>query len=158
MMRSLPLVVLLVVLVADTQSAALTSPSPDFILPGVGMGPVRIGMPVAAAENARRQMVCGYAVTIFAHDGLVSRVETNCGGALQTPDGIQAGSTITEVLAAHGKPDAVVKDEVYEHGTAYWFNYRSGIGFRAVVFGPTPDHTVITTIAVWKPQAHYNGR
>jgi hypothetical protein len=126
--------------------------TPDLILPGVGMGPVKLGMTRAAAEAARRGMVCGYAVSIrYDAAGRASRIETNCGGALQTPEGVQAGGAMSEVLAAYGKPAPVVQDEVYEHGVAYWFNYPSGIGFRAVVFGPTPDHTVITTIAVWKP-------
>jgi hypothetical protein len=125
--------------------------SPDLILPGVGMGPIKLGMTRAAAEAARLKMACGYAVTVhYDRAGTVDRIETNCGGALQTPEGVQVAGTMGEVVAAYGRPSTVVEDEVYDHGTAYWFNYDRGIGFRAVVFGPTAAHTIITTIAVWK--------
>lgn len=88
------------------------------VTPGVGVGPVKVGMTVAAVEKlvsrdakADHQVVNGKPQWIFYGQGVQVHYD-NAGRALQvvadkpglaTPEGVQLGDSLTKVEAAYGR-------------------------------------------------------
>ncbi|MDR7421885.1 MAG: hypothetical protein QN159_05385 [Armatimonadota bacterium] len=115
------------------------------IVPGEAIGPLRLGMSAAEVRGASGRLPCEIAVA-FAEDR-AARLETNCGVAYQTAEGLTVGLDGSRIWWVHGEPDLVVPSNL--PGTrADWFVYRGeGIGFR-VVYAPTGS--LIQAIAIFR--------
>jgi hypothetical protein len=115
------------------------------IVPGEAIGPVRLGMSAAEVRGASGRLPCEIAVA-FAEDR-ATRLETNCGVAYQTAEGLTVGLDGSRIWWIHGEPDLVVPSNL--PGTrADWLVYRGeGIGFRIV---HAPTGSLIQAIAIFR--------
>jgi hypothetical protein len=115
------------------------------IIPGEAIGPIRIGMTATQVRDLAGRLPCEIAVAYAA--GLASRLETNCGVAYQTHEGITVGLDGSRIRWAFGPPELTVPSNL--PGTrADWWVYRGpGISFR-VIYSETGD--LIQAIAIFK--------
>ncbi len=115
------------------------------IVPGEGIGPVKIGMTLQQVRSLSTRLPCEIAVAYS--DGRASRLETNCGVAYQTPEGITVGLDGSRIWWAHGEPDQTVPSN-FAGTRADWLLYRgAGIGFRLIY---AEGGTLIQAIAIFK--------
>ncbi len=142
MVRAVCAVLLLLSLPA---AGAARQPGIWLIVPGEAIGPVRIGMTLAQVRGQGTRLPCEIAVIYTA--GLASRLETNCGVAYQTPEGITVGLDGSRIWWVHGAPDQTVPSN-FAGVRADWFLYRGeGIGFRVIY---AEGGTLIQAIAIFK--------
>lgn len=115
------------------------------IVPGEGIGPVKIGMTPAQVRPLLDRLPCEIAVAYT--DGRVSRLETNCGVAYQTAEGITVGLDGSRVWWIHGPPDQAVPSN-FAGTRADWLLYRgAGIGFRVIY---AEGGTLIQAVSVFR--------
>jgi len=115
------------------------------IAPGEGIGPLKIGMTPAQVRPLLDRLPCEIAVAYT--DGRVSRMETNCGVAYQTAEGITVGLDGSRIWWIHGPPDQAVPSN-FAGTRADWLIYRgAGIGFRVIY---AEGGTLIQAVAVFK--------
>jgi hypothetical protein len=113
------------------------------IVPGQGIGPVRLGMTVQQVRSVR--LPCEMAIAYA--DGRASRLETNCGVAYQTAEGITVGLDGGRIGWVHGAPDLKVPSN-FAGTRADWLIYRgAGIGFRVIY---AEGSTLIQAIAIFR--------
>ncbi len=115
------------------------------IVPGEAIGPIRIGMTTAQVRDVATRLPCEIAVAYA--DGLASRIETNCGVAYQTQEGITVGLDGSRIRWVYGSPELTVPSNL--PGTrADWWVYRGpGISFR-VIYAETGQ--LIQAIAIFR--------
>jgi hypothetical protein len=131
-------------LVAQTGTAA-PPPNVGVILPGQAIGPVRIGMTVPQVRGLSESLPCEIAVAYT--DGRASRLETNCGVAYQTMEGITVGLDGSRIWWIHGQPDLTVPSN-FARTRADWLVYRgAGIGFRVIY---AEAGTLIQAISIFR--------
>jgi hypothetical protein len=119
-----------VALVAGGAGASAQPAGMAFIVPGEAIGPVRIGMTSTEVRGAVGRLPCEIAIAYA--DDRASRLETNCGVAYQTAEGITVGLDGSRIWWVHGQPDLVVQSNL-PGVRADWLVYRGeGIGFRVV--------------------------
>ncbi len=115
------------------------------IVPGEGIGPVKIGMTLPQVRSLSARLPCEIAVAYTG--GRASRLETNCGVAYQTPEGITVGLDGSRIWWVHGEPDQTVPSN-FAGTRADWLLYRgAGIGFRLIY---AEGGTLIQAIAIFK--------
>lgn len=115
------------------------------IVPGEGIGPVKIGMTPSQIRSVSTRLPCE--IVVAYSDGRASRLETNCGVAYQTQEGITVGLDGSRIWWVHGEPDQTVPSN-FAGTRADWLLYRGpGIGFR-VIYGE--GGTLIQAIAIFK--------
>ncbi|MGH2397664.1 MAG: hypothetical protein ACRDFW_11905, partial [bacterium] len=115
------------------------------ILPGQAIGPVRIGMTVPQVRVLAESLPCDVAVAYT--DGRASRLETNCGVAYQTAEGITVGLDGSRIWWIHGQPDLTVPSN-FARTRADWLVYRgAGIGFRVIY---AEGGTLIQAISIFR--------
>jgi hypothetical protein len=115
------------------------------IVPGDGIGPVKIGMTTTQVRAMTDRLPCDIAVAYA--EGRVSRMETNCGVAYQTAEGITVGLDGSRVWWVHGTPDERVPSNL-AGVRADWLVYRGqGIGFRVIY---ADAGTLIQAISIFK--------
>lgn len=115
------------------------------IRPGAAIGPVRIGMTPVQVRALADRLPCEIAVA-YAEEK-ASRLETNCGVAYQTAEGITVGLDGSRIRVIHGPPDLVVPSNS-ANTRADWLVYRGqGIGFRII---HSDTGTLIQAIAIFK--------
>ncbi|MBM3469909.1 MAG: hypothetical protein FJX73_03855 [Armatimonadetes bacterium] len=115
------------------------------IVPGEAIGPVKIGMTAAQVRSLLGRLPCEIAVAYT--DGRVSRLETNCGVAYQTAEGITVGLDGSRVWWIHGPPDQAVPSN-FAGTRADWLLYRgAGIGFRVIY---AEGGTLIQAVSVFR--------
>jgi len=132
-----------VLLVLASTAVAAPSPGVWVIVPGQGIGPVRIGM--TAPQVRSLQLPCDIAIAYA--EGRASRLETNCGVAYQTAEGITVGLDGSRIWWIHGSPDLTVASN-FAGTRADWVVYRgAGIGFRVIY---AEGGTLIQAIAIFK--------
>lgn len=115
------------------------------IIPGEAIGPIQIGMTTTQVRDLAIRLPCEIAVAYA--EGLASRLETNCGVAYQTQEGITVGLDGSRIRWVFGPPELTVPSNL--PGTrADWWVYRGpGISFR-VIYAETGQ--LIQAIAVFK--------
>lgn len=126
---------------------ALAAPPPGvwIIAPGQGIGPVRIGMTYVQVRGLFGQLPCEIAVAYA--ESRASRMETNCGVAYQTAEGITVGLDGSRIWWIHGPPDLTVASN-FAGTRADWLVYRgAGIGFRVIY---AEGGTLIQAISIFK--------
>lgn len=120
-------------------------PNIGVIVPGQGIGPVRIGMTLPQVRGLTEHLPCEVAVAYT--DGRASRLETNCGVAYQTAQGITVGLDGSRIWWIHGQPDLTVPSN-FAGTRADWLVYRgAGIGFRVI---HAEGGTLIQAIAIFR--------
>lgn len=126
-------------------AAALLPPGVRLIVPGEAIGPLKIGMTLAQVRGVYDSLPCY--VHISYADGRASRLETNCGAAYQTAEGITVGLDGSRIWWIHGQPDATVPSN-FAGTRADWLLYRGpGIGFRVI---HAEGGTLIQAIAIFR--------
>jgi hypothetical protein len=131
--------------VATAGAVRAQPPGVALIVPGQAIGPLRIGMTTAEVRVASGRLPCEIAVA-FAEDR-AARLETNCGVAYQTAEGITVGLDGSRIWWVHGEPDLVVASNL-PGVRADWLVYRGeGIGFRIV---HAPAGSLIQAIAIFR--------
>lgn len=140
---------LLAVLVGLMPGLAVAQwPGVGLIVPGEGIGPVRLGMTAPQVRAIAPRLPCEIAVAYA--EGRASRLETNCGVAYQTAQGITVGLDGSRVWWVHGRPDLTVPSN-FAGTRADWLVYRgSGIGFRVIY---AEGGTLIQAIAIFRGTA-----
>ncbi|MDR7485542.1 MAG: hypothetical protein QN187_09455 [Armatimonadota bacterium] len=115
------------------------------IAPGEAIGPIRLGMTPAQVRSLSDSLPCEVAVAYT--NGQASRLETNCGVAYQTSEGITVGLGGSRIRWVYGQPEVLVPSDL--PGTrADWWVYRGpGISFRIIY---SDSGTLIQAIAVFK--------
>jgi hypothetical protein len=120
-------------------------PGVALIVPGEAIGPIRIGMTPAQVRALTDRLPCGIAVAYT--DGRASRLETNCGVAYQTSEGITVGLDGSRIWWVYGQPDDMVPSN-FAGVRADWLIYRGpGIGFRVIY---AEGGTLLQAIAVFR--------
>lgn len=147
-------VVLLPLLVAAAVHAAVPGGTPPvlaqppgvaLIVPGEAIGPVRIGMTPPQVRALTDRLPCEIAVAYA--EGRASRLETNCGVAYQTGEGITVGLDGSRIWWAYGQPDLTVPSN-FAGVRADWLVYRGpGIGFRVIY---AEGGTLLQAIAIFR--------
>lgn len=147
-------VVLLPLLVAAAVGAAVPGglsfvlaqpPGVALIVPGEAIGPVRIGMTPPQVRALTDRLPCEIAVAYT--EGRASRLETNCGVAYQTSEGITVGLDGSRIWWAYGQPDQTVPSN-FAGVRADWLIYRGpGIGFRVIY---AEGGTLLQAIAIFR--------
>ena len=134
-----------VLFLAASGTVAAPPPGVWIIAPGQGIGPVKIGMTPPQVRGLSNQLPCDIAVAYA--EGLASRMETNCGVAYQTAEGITVGLDGSRIWWIHGAPDLTVASN-FAGTRADWLIYRGpGIGFRVIY---AEGGTLIQAIAIFK--------
>jgi hypothetical protein len=146
--------VLLPLLVATAVHAVLTGGTPRvlaqpsgvaLIVPGEAIGPVKIGMTQPQVRALTDRLPCEIAVAYT--EGRASRLETNCGVAYQTNEGITVGLDGSRIWWMYGQPDLTVPSN-FGGVRADWLVYRGpGISFRVI---HAEGGTLLQAIAVFK--------
>jgi hypothetical protein len=130
-------------LMAWPVAAAPTLPGVWIIVPGQGIGPVLLGMTAQQVRGVR--LPCE--MTVAYAEGRASRLETNCGVAYQTAEGITVGLDGGRIGRVHGTPDLTVPSN-FAGTRADWLIYRgAGIGYRVIY---AEGGTLIQAIAIFK--------
>ncbi len=102
-------------------------------------------MTVPQVRVLAESLPCDIAVAYA--DGRASRLETNCGVAYQTADGITVGLDGSRIWWIHGQPDLTVPSN-YARTRADWLVYRgAGIGFRVIY---AEGGTLIQAISIFR--------
>lgn len=115
------------------------------IVPGEGIGPIKIGMSTAQVRSLTERLPCEIAVAYA--EGRASRLETNCGVAYQTAQGITVGLDGSRIWWVHGQPELTVPSN-FAGTRADWLVYRgAGISFRVIY---AEGGTLIQAIAIFK--------
>jgi len=141
--RRLSIAAAAVLLVLASTAGAAPAPGVWIIIPGQGIGPVRIGM--TAPQVRSLQLPCDIAIAYA--EGRASRLETNCGVAYQTAEGITVGLDGSRIWWVHGAPDLTVASN-FAGTRADWVVYRgAGIGFRVIY---AEGGTLIQAIAIFR--------
>ena len=137
---------LILVVAASAPGAAQgILPGVGMIVPGEGIGPLKIGMTPAQVRLLLDRLPCEIAVAYA--DRRASRLETNCGVAYQTAEGITVGLDGSRIWWIHGPPDQAVPSN-FAGTRADWLIYRgAGIGFRVIY---AEGGTLIQAVAVFK--------
>ncbi len=131
--------------VQASAAAAPASPNIGMIVPGQAIGPVKIGMSVPQVRALADSLPCEIAVAYA--EGRATRLETNCGVAYQTAQGITVGLDGSRIWWIHGQPDLTVASN-FAGTRADWLVYRGpGIGFRVIY---AEGGTLIQAIAIFK--------
>lgn len=145
-LRRRALAVMCGALLLSLQASVAAAPANiGMIVPGQGIGPVRIGMTVPQVRGLSNHLPCEIAVAYA--DGRASRLETNCGVAYQTAEGITVGLDGSRIWWIHGQPDLTVPSN-FAGTRADWLVYRgAGIGFRVIY---AEGGTLIQAIAIFK--------
>ncbi len=126
-------------------AGAAPSPNIGVIVPGQAIGPVRIGMTTPQIRALSDALPCEIAVAYT--DGRASRLETNCGVAYQTAEGITVGLDGSRIWWAYGQPDLTVPSN-FARTRADWLVYRgAGIGFRVIY---AEGGTLIQAISIFR--------
>ncbi len=134
-----------VLLLAAQTGTAAPPPNVGVIVPGQAIGPVRIGMTVPQIRGLSEALPCEIAVAYA--DGRASRLETNCGVAYQTMEGITVGLDGSRIWWVHGQPDLTVPSN-FARTRADWLVYRgAGIGFRVIY---AEGGTLIQAISIFR--------
>jgi hypothetical protein len=121
------------------------SPVVHLIRPGIGMGPVRLGMtPAQVAVAARLLGEC--TVRVAYRDGVAVRLETSWGGCLATAEGVQVGIPVDVAVAAWG-PYAEEIPAGFFNGALSW--PRRGVGVRAVGEGARTSGYAIVEVHIF---------
>jgi hypothetical protein len=146
--------VLLPLLVATVVHTVLTGGTPRvlaqpsgvaWIVPGEAIGPVKIGMTPPQVRAVTDRLPCEIAVAYA--EGRASRLETNCGVAYQTVEGITVGLDASRIWWAYGEPDLRVPSN-FAGVRADWLVYRGpGISFRVIY---AEGGTLLQAIAIFK--------
>ncbi|MGH2404001.1 MAG: hypothetical protein ACRDGN_05980 [bacterium] len=134
-------------LLVALQPGAGAAPPPNVgnIVPGQGIGPIRIGMTNPQVRVLTGSLPCEIAVAYT--DGRASRLETNCGVAYQTAEGITVGLDGSRIWWIHGEPDLTVASN-FARTRADWLVYRgAGIGFRVIY---AEGGTLIQAISIFR--------
>lgn len=132
-------------LFASAATGAALPPGVSLIVPGEAIGPLRIGMTLPQVRTVYDRLPCDIHVSYA--DGRASRLETNCGVAYQTAEGITVGLDGSRIWWIHGQPDAAVPSN-FAGTRADWLLYRGpGIGFRVIY---AEGGTLIQAIAIFK--------
>jgi hypothetical protein len=115
------------------------------IRPGEAIGPVRLEMTPVQVRALSDRLPCEIAVAYAA--GKASRLETNCGVAYQTAEGITVGLDGSRIRWIHGQPDLIVPSNS-ANTRADWLVYQGqGIGFRII---HADTGTLIQAISIFK--------
>lgn len=119
--------------------------SGHLIIPGRAIGLVGLGMTAAQVHALASSLPCEVAVAYAS--GRAARLETNCGAAYVTADGITVGLDGSRIWWVHGRPDATVPSHLA--GTrAEWLLYQgAGIGYRVIYGDGGP---LIQAIAIFR--------
>jgi hypothetical protein len=133
------------------------------IVPGVQIGPARLGMTAQQLDTVMRPIVsgerAGCPVDAKFHQGRVRQLTTTWGGACMTQEGIQVGIPVGWALQAYGPPDTqrFLRAHHYANGAVWhewWFAFRRGIAMRTVLPRDGPVGAgVIIALAVFPPGA-----
>jgi hypothetical protein len=130
---------------AMAQAALPSTPDVHLIRPGIGMGPVRLGMtPAQVAVAARLLGEC--TVRVAYRDGVAVRLETSWGGCLATAEGVQVGIPVDVAVAAWG-PYAEEIPAGFFNGALSW--PRRGVGVRAVGEGARTSGYAIVEVHIF---------
>jgi hypothetical protein len=133
------------VLTLHANAGAAPPPNVGMIVPGQGIGPVKIGMTTAQVRALTESLPCDIAVAYT--EGRASRLETNCGVAYQTAEGITVGLDGSRIWWIHGQPELTVPSN-FARTRAEWLVYRgAGIGFRVIY---AEGGTLIQAISIFR--------
>lgn len=148
------LLILLAPLLAVAMHAAAPGSTPPIlaqplgvalIVPGDAIGPVKIGMTQPQVRALADRLPCEI-VVVYA-EGRASRLETNCGVAYQTAEGITVGLDGSRISWAYGQPDQTVPSN-FAGVRADWLVYRGpGISFRVIY---AEGGTLLQAIAIFR--------
>ncbi|MDR7417826.1 MAG: hypothetical protein QN178_02830 [Armatimonadota bacterium] len=144
---ALAMLVLASVGLAVPRTARVSAQSGEIALirPGEAIGPVRLEMTQAQVRALSDRLPCEVAVAYAA--GQASRLETNCGVAYQTAEGITVGLDGSRIRGIHGQPDLIVPSNS-ANTRADWLVYQGqGIGFRII---HADTGTLIQAISIFK--------
>ena len=137
--------VALIVLPALCAGAVALPPGVNLIVPGEAIGPVKLGMTTPQVRTLTDRLPCEIAIAYA--EGKVSRLETNCGVAYQTMEGITVGLDGSRIWWIHGQPDQTVASN-FAGTRADWVLYHGpGIGFRVIY---ADSGSLIQAIAIFK--------
>lgn len=144
--RAVAFVVVLVTLAAAAAAGqVVVPPGVSLIAPGSGIGPAKIGMTPAQLRPILDRLPCD--IVVAYAEGRSSRLETNCGVAYQTAEGITVGLDGSRIWWVHGAPELTVPSN-FAGTRADWLVYRgAGIGFRVIY---AEGGTLIQAIAVFR--------
>lgn len=132
-------------LLTGSAGAVALPPGVTLIVPGESIGPLKIGMTLAQVRSVYDRLPCGIYVSYAG--GRVSRLETNCGVAYQTAEGITVGLDGSRIWWIHGQPEVTVPSN-FAGTRADWLLYLGpGIGFRVIY---AEGGTLIQAIAIFK--------
>lgn len=115
------------------------------IVPGEAIGPLRIGMTPLQVRALADRLPCE--ITVAYAEGRASRLETNCGVAYQTAEGITVGLDGSRIWWSYGQPDQTLPSN-FAGVRADWLVYRGpGISFRVIY---AEGGTLLQAIAIFK--------